>query len=346
MICKKCGRKFDDDMPKCLWCDAPNPKYETPDAEPESTPEKPKASEPPAKSEKPKHSEKRHGHSHKHATQPLNPKRESGTQVFWLCFLFGSLGAHCFWTKRRARGVQYLLWGGLIFALAYTAFIANESTIPAWFIVLSLASICVVKLLVLKDMWKICLGKYRSRKTGHRYYAASWMIPFAVIATAVTAFAIYLCSIIVVDNVLKGGRQIASKMELEVEAYMIAQQNYFEKNGKTGNLKEIGFRSADTKSPYFAYESAGNSLKVVYLANMNCPTNSTWIVEPSVLDSTLLWKVTLPEDLSCNAMAPQIKKLKERIEKPLEPAASTPKLDEGVDGVGVVPDTTQHRDSL
>ena len=24
MICKKCGRKYDDDMPKCLWCDAPN----------------------------------------------------------------------------------------------------------------------------------------------------------------------------------------------------------------------------------------------------------------------------------------------------------------------------------
>ncbi|MBQ3720183.1 MAG: hypothetical protein II850_04215 [Fibrobacter sp.] len=24
MICKKCGREYDDDMPKCLWCDAPN----------------------------------------------------------------------------------------------------------------------------------------------------------------------------------------------------------------------------------------------------------------------------------------------------------------------------------
>ena len=24
MICKKCGRKYDDDMPKCLWCDTPN----------------------------------------------------------------------------------------------------------------------------------------------------------------------------------------------------------------------------------------------------------------------------------------------------------------------------------
>ena len=24
MICKKCGREYEDDMPKCLWCDAPN----------------------------------------------------------------------------------------------------------------------------------------------------------------------------------------------------------------------------------------------------------------------------------------------------------------------------------
>ena len=27
MICPKCGRKYDDDMPKCLWCDAPNSNY-------------------------------------------------------------------------------------------------------------------------------------------------------------------------------------------------------------------------------------------------------------------------------------------------------------------------------
>lgn len=27
MICPKCGDKYEDDMPCCLWCDAPNPKY-------------------------------------------------------------------------------------------------------------------------------------------------------------------------------------------------------------------------------------------------------------------------------------------------------------------------------
>ena len=31
MICKKCGREFSDDMPKCLWCSAPNEGYDKED---------------------------------------------------------------------------------------------------------------------------------------------------------------------------------------------------------------------------------------------------------------------------------------------------------------------------
>ena len=27
MICPKCNRKYEDDMPRCLWCDALNPNY-------------------------------------------------------------------------------------------------------------------------------------------------------------------------------------------------------------------------------------------------------------------------------------------------------------------------------
>jgi len=27
MICPKCGEKYEDDMPSCLWCDAPNPDH-------------------------------------------------------------------------------------------------------------------------------------------------------------------------------------------------------------------------------------------------------------------------------------------------------------------------------
>ena len=32
MICKKCGREYSDDMPKCLWCDAPNDNKVDPSA--------------------------------------------------------------------------------------------------------------------------------------------------------------------------------------------------------------------------------------------------------------------------------------------------------------------------
>lgn len=27
IVCKKCGEKYEDDMPRCLWCDAPNPDH-------------------------------------------------------------------------------------------------------------------------------------------------------------------------------------------------------------------------------------------------------------------------------------------------------------------------------
>lgn len=33
MICKKCGQHYEDDMLKCLWCDAPNENYVAPEKE-------------------------------------------------------------------------------------------------------------------------------------------------------------------------------------------------------------------------------------------------------------------------------------------------------------------------
>lgn len=294
-----------------------------------------------------KNKEKKAANKPKETPLPINPEnapRKSAAPVFWLCLILGSLGAHCFWTGRRARGVQYLLWGGSIFALAYLAFSTNANITPAWFMVLGMVAACIVQLLVIKDLWKISLGKYRSRKTGRRYRAnPMWMVPLAIVMTALTAFSIYTCSMLLKDNVLKKGRPIAAKMELEVEAYMIAQQNYFDKTGKTGSIDEIGFQFSSLNSPYFSYESAGSALKVVYVANLNCPSNTTWLVEPSVLDSTLLWKVTLPGEASCNAMAPQMVTLEQKTRALADSvaAASAAKLDEGVDGVGVVPDSTQ-----
>ena len=36
MICHKCGKEYEDDMPKCLWCDAPNEEAAAPGTTEES----------------------------------------------------------------------------------------------------------------------------------------------------------------------------------------------------------------------------------------------------------------------------------------------------------------------
>ena len=335
MICKKCGRKFDDDMPKCLWCDAPNPKYETPDAEAESTPEKPKASEPPAKSEKSK------------KTQPPHSKRESGTLVFWLAFIGGFFGAHCFKAHRYLRGSLYLLFGGGIYRIIYKVLMQMGIVFPRPVAAFFLAATLVVGILYTFDIWKIALEKYRNHKTHHRYLSKSWMKPMACVAVCIYAFIAYTTVDFMKDNIVKRGRPTAAIVALKMEAYMIAQEKYFQENGKLGSSKDIQYITEYEKwMRFFSIAEEENGLRITYLNNLNCPKGTSWGIKASVVDTSLVWNVTLPADTRCNAMAPQIKKLKERIEKPLEPAASTPKLDEGVDGVGVVPDTTQHGDSL
>ena len=305
----------------------------------------------PTFSRKNKNSDKSRSHESSHLDSSMSP-RKSGTPIYWLCMILGSCGIHCFATGRRARGIQYLLWGGLIFALAYVAFLENAAVLPLWFAVLGIVAACIVQLLVLKDLWKISLGKYRSRKTGRRYKASpAWMVPFTILFTVACGVGIYGCASLLIDNVLKQGRSVAAKMELDVEAYMIAQQNFFEKNGKIGSLAEVGFNFAEANSPYYSYEGTGNALKVTYLANINCVNNTAWLVEPSVLDSSLIWKVTLPEDRNCNAMAPQMVNLEQKMRAladsaiAAKAAASAAQLDEGVDGVGVVPDSTQQGDA-
>ena len=347
MICKKCGRKFDDDMPKCLWCDAPNPKYDDSADGPESTSEKPKASEPPAKSEKPRHAENRHGHSHKHSSQSSNPKRESGTQVFWLAFIGGFLGAHCFKAHRYLRGSLYLLFGGGIYRIIYKVLLQMGIVFPRPVAAFFLAATLVVGILYTFDIWKIALEKYRNHKTHHRYLSKSWMKPMACVAVCIYAFIAYTTVDFMKDNIVKRGRPTAAIVALKMEAYMIAQEKYFQENGKLGSSKDIQYITEYEKwMRFFTFAEEDNGLRITYLNNLNCPKGTSWGIKASVVDTSLVWNVTLPADARCNAMAPQIKKLKERIEKPLEPAASTPKLDESVDGVGVVPDTTQHRDSL
>lgn len=270
------------------------------------------------------------------------PSHKPTAPVFWLCMLLGSVGAHCFWAGRRTRGGQYLLWGGSAFALVYFLYTINHAIIPAWMVVLGIVTACLVQLLVIRDLWKITRGKYRRKKSGRHYKSAPWMYPFAVIATCLAGYGIYTASMFLVENVLDNGRPNAIKMEHTVDAYTNAQQSYFKKTGKIGDINEIGFHPAETTLRYFKYENEGKALKVTYLMSLNCPYKSTWIVEPIVLDSTLQWKVTLPENAKCNAMARQMVALEKKTKALADSAAArSAQLDKSVDGVGVVPDSTQ-----
>lgn len=346
MICKKCGRKFDDDMPKCLWCDAPNPKYSAEDA-----PEPPKESKQDSKKEskitkKPEKEAKRHAEAPA-KTPHKKSGRESGTLVFWLAFIGGFLGAHCFKAHRYLRGSLYLLFGGGIYRIIYKVLMQMGIVFPRPVAAFFLAATLVVGILYTFDIWKIALEKYRNHKTHHRYLSKSWMKPMACVAVCIYAFIAYTTVDFMKDNIVKRGRPTAAIVALKMEAYMIAQEKYFQENGKLGSSKDIQYITEYEKwMQFFSIAEEENGLRITYLNNLNCPKGTSWGIKASVVDTSLVWNVTLPADARCNAMAPQIKKLKERIEKPLEPAASTPKLDEGVDGVGVVPDTTQHGDSL
>lgn len=367
MICPKCKRKYEDDMPKCLWCDAPNPNYGTEDApepEPTSTPEpkkipveaKPieKSAEKPV--EKPVEKNIAKPVEKKHAKKSKEPQakktgsisgRESGTQVFWLAFFGGFLGAHCFKAHRYRRGLLYLIFGGAVYRAIFKILMQKGIVCPLPLAAFFLAATLVVGILYTFDIWKIALEKFRNHKTHHRYRAKSWMKPMACIAVCIYAFMAYITVDFIKENIVKRGHGIASVISLEMEAYTIAQENYFNNTGKIGNFSEIQYKFQNMKwMKFYSLTEEDKALRVTYLNNLNCSKGASWLVKPSIVDTSLVWSVTLPDDMRCNAMAPLIQKLKNRLEKPLQPATSTPKLDEGVNGVGVVPDTTQHGDSL
>ena len=359
MICPKCKRKYEDDMPKCLWCDSPNPNFgneEEPETEPERKPEQTAAPEPKKAPVKAKPIEKPVEKPKKKASAKEKPQakksstvsgRESGTLVFWLAFFGGFFGAHCFKAHRYRRGILYLLFGGAIYRIIFKILMQMGIVFPLPLAAFFLAATLVVGILYTFDIWKIACDKYRNHRTHHRYIAKPWMKFLACVAIATYAFIAYTTVNFVKDNIVKRGRPAAAMVALKMEAYTIAQEKYFQEKGKLGNIKEIKYISEYEKwMQFYTFAEEDNGIRITYLNNLNCPKGASWIIKATVVDGSLVWNMTLPADARCNAMAPQIKMLKDRLEKPLEPPASTPELDEGVDGVSVVPDTTEHGDSL
>ena len=234
--------------------------------------------------------------------------------------------------------------------MVYLFFRHNGITIPAAVCAVAFACSAVIVFLFLKDLWKISLGKYRNRKTGKKYESKSWMPALALIFTIFHIVMLNYNGYTTYEIVWNNGERVTAKMKLAVEDYMLAQKNYFEQSGKIGDVKEIRYMSGFVKwNGQFLYRMDGKGLEVTYMSNYHCPYNTIWQILPVIHNGTLDWEINLPENSRCNEFAHQLVSLKEslsNVPKESEPAASTPELDKGVDGVGVVPDTTQHGDSL
>ena len=164
MICPKCKRKYEDDMPKCLWCDAPNPNYGAEDTsenetEPEIKPESPKHENKPATEPESKLANR---HSH-------HKSKEPGLKIFWLALLIGFTGAHCSSSGRNLRGALYLIFGGLTYKIIYLILRENGFTIPTAVGAIAFIGYAVIVFLFLKDVWK------REKNTSQNRGCPHWL---------------------------------------------------------------------------------------------------------------------------------------------------------------------------
>ena len=122
-------------MPKCLWCDAPNPNYG----------KDPTAIQEINQVDTPEDEEKSNSHK--------------GTLLFWMGAILGGFGVHCFISGRILRGILYAVFGG--FTLNFLIGFLNPFGVSfpvGVYIFTNLASI-VITILASIDLWKIARGK-------------------------------------------------------------------------------------------------------------------------------------------------------------------------------------------
>ena len=93
MICPKCNRKYEDDMPRCLWCDALNINYEM------------------------NVNKRQINEELKTNALKKNVESSKGTVVFFLTALGGECGLHLFMTGYYLRGFAYLFLGSFTYSL-------------------------------------------------------------------------------------------------------------------------------------------------------------------------------------------------------------------------------------
>lgn len=287
MVCPKCNRKYEDDMPRCLWCDAPNLNY--------------------GKNEKeiPAHEELK--------PTVLEQKASSkGTLVFWLTVFGGECGLHHFATGNYLKGIAYLLFG--IFTYSFLNGYFGMFAFPLHFYLIAPAFVVTIRFLCFCDLWNISQGKFFNKRKKITYGAAKWM---KIMVPVIGCFYL-LVSAGECLNQLANYRMIGQKrLETIMQTYVDCQEKFFTQNKKMGTVDEIGFAlTLDINTNYFTYKEIENGIEIENQTSYGtCHSNSKWTITVKSSED-LNWQVNLPEEIMCETMFPKITEYKKKIGGP------------------------------
>ena len=311
MICPKCGEKYEDDMPCCLWCDAPNPDYTGQMPANEMTlPETDNNVLKPMGSLEFDHPEI------ENAQSPNSGKTLNGTLIFWFCELLDEIGVHCFVCGKTLRGLFYLSL--ILVSLFVIPFVVSFALFAGVHLslldIVSRLLILILEVLVFVDAWTIGCGRYINKKNGLKYRGGLWMKIIAVIGAISSLIYMFWGGNGIFFNVsqyISNDMKVLAVSELNggVNDYLEKQMAFFNREHQMGSFEKIGYVS---NGQYFEFKDLNPGVSVSYKINFDCSYQSTWTINPSIVDDKLKWNVTEPKDKRCSDIFPLKLELKEK----------------------------------
>lgn len=286
VICPKCNQKYEDDMPRCLWCDAVNPSYSMNKIKSQINEDL--------------------------KTDALEKDVETskGTIVFWLATLGGECGLHLFMTGYYLRGLAYLLFGSFTYSLLCGFF--GMFVFPFYFYFVAPAAVVTIRFLCFCDLWSICHGKFFNKRKKNVFSAAKWM---NVLLPVVGCFYLLISGLECLNQFANYSIIGQKRLESVLQAYVDCQEKYFMQNNKIGTVDEIDFDSiVDINTNYFTYKEIKNGIEIENLTSYgSCQNHSKWRITAE-FEKKLNWKIDLPEEKFCKKIFPRISEYKEKIE--------------------------------
>src|SRR5574344_763592 len=216
---------------------------------------------------------------------------KNGAALFWLCFFFGLLGVHQFYSGNAKRGVVYLLM----------------STLCGFLII----PVIVIGVFVVIDLWRISHGTFRSGDGVH--YRPAKLFPVWVLCTALGVFLLLHSCHGTIENGAFSPRFFGggggSELGRAAQSYTESESAYIQNAHSAGSWKDIGYVQNATE--LFAYsdhlgEGSGAGFRAELKGKLgDCPAGSAWRIFVNVgADGKVTFQPVLPSDPRCKDAVP------------------------------------------